>query len=227
MTLPLIFVLRIDSNFVDFFVLPRAAFEIRFLIVVPAESTKWVRFYSRRLIKMKNMKLLRQFFYVGFISFQRKKRRTNINVNGGYCRITIQWFCTMWLKVANRVAWKLMCELKVKYFDKYNVCEKYDLSQTFLGRLPLAQLNYREAISNLEIFFFRLAPLPTEFANAAPSEKFHFWFGPLQAILREKRGYINWSKLPLIREFWSPVAKSERLSLYKGDTPIIRGSWHI
>ena len=40
MTLPLIFVLRIDSNFVDFFVLPREAFEIRFLMVVPAESKK-------------------------------------------------------------------------------------------------------------------------------------------------------------------------------------------
>ena len=40
MTLLLDFVLRIDSNFVDFFVLPRAAFEIRFLIVVPAEFTK-------------------------------------------------------------------------------------------------------------------------------------------------------------------------------------------
>ena len=37
----------------------------------------------------------------------------------------------------------------------------------------------------------------------------------------------NWSKLPLIREFWSPVGKSGRLTLYKGDTPIIRGSWHI
>ena len=37
----------------------------------------------------------------------------------------------------------------------------------------------------------------------------------------------NWSKLSLIREFWSPVGKSGRLTLYKGDTPIIRGSWHI
>ena len=111
MTLLLNFVLRIDSNFVDFFVLPRAAFEIRFLIVVPAESTKWVRFYSRRVIKMKNMKLLRQLFYAGFISFQRKKRKTNIDVNGGHCRITIQWFCTTWRKVAVRVAWKLMCKL--------------------------------------------------------------------------------------------------------------------
>ena len=46
-------------------------------------------------------------------------------------------------------------------------------------------------ISNLEIFFLRPAPSPpTEFANAAPSGKFHFWFGPLQAILREKRGSI-------------------------------------
>ena len=103
MTLLLNFVLRIDSNFVDFFVLPRAAFEIRFLMVVPAESTKWVRFYSRRVIKMKNMKLLRQLFYAGFISFQRKKRKTNIDVNGGHCRITIQWFCTTWRKVAVRV----------------------------------------------------------------------------------------------------------------------------
>ena len=89
MTLPLIFVLRIDSNFVDFFVLPRAAFEIRFLIVVPAAFTKSVRFYSRRVIKMKNMKLLRQLFDAGCISFQRKKW-TNIGVNGGYCRINIQ-----------------------------------------------------------------------------------------------------------------------------------------
>ena len=47
---------------------------------------------------------------------------------------------------------------KVKYFDKYNVCEKYDLSQTFLGRLPLAQLNYRDANSNLEIFFQTSTP---------------------------------------------------------------------
>ena len=37
----------------------------------------------------------------------------------------------------------------------------------------------------------------------------------------------NWSKLSLIREFWSPVGKSGRLTLYKGDTPIIRGSWDI
>ena len=37
----------------------------------------------------------------------------------------------------------------------------------------------------------------------------------------------NWSKPPLIREFWSPVRKSERLTLYKGDTPIIWESWHI
>ena len=38
-------------------------------------------------------------------------------------------------------------------------------------------------------FFFRLAPLPpAEFANAAPPENFRF--GPLQAILREKRGSI-------------------------------------
>ena len=48
---------------------------------------------------------------------------------------------------------------KVKYIDKYNVCEKCDLSQTV-------------------------------FANVAPSGKFHFWFRPLQAILREKRGSI-------------------------------------
>ena len=47
---------------------------------------------------------------------------------------------------------------KVKYFDKYNVCEKYDLLQTFLGRLPLAQLNYRDANSNLEIFFQTSTP---------------------------------------------------------------------
>ena len=46
-------------------------------------------------------------------------------------------------------------------------------------------------ISNLEIFFETSTfPPPTEFANAAPSGKFHFWFGPLQAILREKRGSI-------------------------------------
>ena len=77
---------------------------------------------------------------------------------------------------------------KVKYFDTYNVCEKYDLSQTFLGRLPLAQLNYRDANSNLEIFFHTTTPPPTEFANAAPPENFRF--GPLQAILREKRGSI-------------------------------------
>ena len=37
-------------------------------------------------------------------------------------------------------------------------------------------------------FFFRLAPPPTEFANAAPPEIFRF--RPLQAILREKRGSI-------------------------------------
>ena len=37
-------------------------------------------------------------------------------------------------------------------------------------------------------FFFRLAPPPTEFDNAAPPENFRF--GPLQAILREKRGSI-------------------------------------
>ena len=38
-------------------------------------------------------------------------------------------------------------------------------------------------------FFFRLAPPPpTEFANAAPPENFRF--GPLQAILRGKRGSI-------------------------------------
>ena len=37
----------------------------------------------------------------------------------------------------------------------------------------------------------------------------------------------NWSKLSLIWEFWSPVGKSGRLTLYKGDTPIIRGTWHI
>ena len=37
-------------------------------------------------------------------------------------------------------------------------------------------------------FFFRLAPPPTEFANEAPPENFRF--GPLQAILREKRGSI-------------------------------------
>ena len=76
---------------------------------------------------------------------------------------------------------------KVKYFDKYNVCEKYDLSQTFLGRLPLAQLNYRDANSDLEIFFQTSTP-PTEFADAAPPVNFRF--GPLQAILREKRGSI-------------------------------------
>ena len=61
---------------------------------------------------------------------------------------------------------------KVKYFDKYNVCEKYDLSQTFLERLPLAQLNYRDANSNMEIFFQTSTPPPTEFANAAPPENF-------------------------------------------------------
>ena len=70
---------------------------------------------------------------------------------------------------------------KVKYFDKYNVCEKYDLSQTFLERLPLAQLNYRDANSNMEIFFqTSTPPPPIEFANAAPPENF-IWFGPLQA----------------------------------------------
>ena len=38
-------------------------------------------------------------------------------------------------------------------------------------------------------FFFQIStPPPTEFANAAPPENFRF--GPLQAILREKRGSI-------------------------------------
>ena len=38
-------------------------------------------------------------------------------------------------------------------------------------------------------FFFQIStPPPTEFANAAPPENFPF--GPLQAILREKRGAI-------------------------------------
>ena len=109
MTLPLIFVLRIDSNFVDFFVLPRAAFEIRFLMVVPAESTKWVRFYSRRVIK--KYETLETALWCWLYFFSKEKKWTNIGVNGGYCRINIQWFCTMWRKVANRVAWKLMCEL--------------------------------------------------------------------------------------------------------------------
>ena len=111
-----------------------------------------------------------------------KKRRTNIDVNGSYCRITIQWFCTTWRKVANRVAWILCVSYKVKYFDKYNVCEKYDLSQTFLGRPPLAQLNYRDANlwrSQIWRFFFRLAPPPpTEFVNAAPPENTFFDLDP-------------------------------------------------
>ena len=186
--------------FWTFFVLPRAAFEIRFLIVVPAEFTKWVRFYSRRVIKMKNMKLLRQLFYAGFISFQRKKRKTNIDVNGGHCRITIQWFCTTWRKVADRVAWILCVSYKVKYFDKYNVCEKYDLSQTFLGRPPLTQLNYRDANlwrSQIWRFFFRLAPPPPRpNSSMRPLQKIPFLiWTPTSNFARKTWIYLSGSSI--------------------------------
>ena len=79
---------------------------------------------------------------------------------------------------------------KVKYFDKYNVCEKYDLSQTFLGRLPLAQLNYRDANSNLEIFFQTSIPPLDRIRQCGPSGKFHLIWTPTSKFLREKRGSI-------------------------------------
>ena len=74
---------------------------------------------------------------------------------------------------------------KVKYFDKYNVCEKYDLSQTFLGRLPLAQLNYRDANSNLEIFFQTSIP-PRPNSPMRPLRKISFDLDPYKQIFAGK-----------------------------------------
>lgn len=33
---------------------------------------------------------------------------TNIHADGGYCVITVWWFCSTWRKVAQKVTWKLM-----------------------------------------------------------------------------------------------------------------------
>ena len=79
---------------------------------------------------------------------------------------------------------------KVKYFDKYSVCEKYDLSQTFLGRLPLAQLNYGDANSNMEIFFQTSTPPPRPNSPMRPLRKISFDLDLYKQILREKRGSI-------------------------------------
>ena len=53
----------------------------------------------------------------------------------------------------------------------------------------ITELSGSEDLKSGDFFWDQHLPLPppTEFANAAPSGKFHFWFGPLQAILREKR----------------------------------------
>ena len=47
------------------------------------------------------------FALAGFFIFDRITG-TNIHADGGYCVMTVRWFCSTWRKVAKKVTWKLM-----------------------------------------------------------------------------------------------------------------------
>ena len=57
--------------------------------------------------KNEKVKPLSWLFSLPVLLFNGSNRRTNIDVNGGFCVITAWWFCTMWRKLADRISRKI------------------------------------------------------------------------------------------------------------------------
>ena len=72
----------------------------------PAEIVQKMITWSRFL---RNFKYEVPFFFAlaGFFIFDRITG-TNIHADGGYCVMTVRWFCSTLRKVAKKVTWKLM-----------------------------------------------------------------------------------------------------------------------
>ena len=64
-----------------------------------------------KVIEMKKWNVWAGYFPLASFPFDANNRRTNIDVNGGYCLITGRWFCTSWRKAANEITRKLMTGL--------------------------------------------------------------------------------------------------------------------
>lgn len=72
----------------------------------PAErlSKKWL--LDQDFWEISNMKCL--FFRFGWLFYFRQNNRDKYPCRRGYCVMTVQWFCSTWRKVADKITWKLM-----------------------------------------------------------------------------------------------------------------------
>ena len=83
----------------------KAAFEISFWCHY--HWTLQLIFSSMYRNKNEKVKPLSWLFSLPVLLFNGSNRRTNIDVNGGFCMITALWFCTMWRKLADRISRKI------------------------------------------------------------------------------------------------------------------------